>query len=118
MSERQLTILERWALAIGAPVIAAGVLAVWGVLWQMYNTQVELGHQLSQMNLMLEGAYTEHDAEREFSQVDHRLDGLTGVLDYHAERLDEHGRRLEAQDERLRRIESRQAFPPPNGGEE
>lgn len=71
MSERQLTIMERWALAIGAPVIAAAILSVWALIWQMHQTQMELTHRVDQV---LESALTRAEAREEIDPLRYRLD--------------------------------------------
>lgn len=73
MSDERLTRLERWALAVGAPVIAAGVIATAATLWGLYNSQIRMHHQLTSL---VDQAYLQHDAERDLGRVEYRLENL------------------------------------------
>lgn len=90
MSDERLTRMERWALAVGAPVIAASVIAVGSILWGLYNTQLYMRHQL---DTLVDTAYTEKEAEREFTEIEYQLN--------------EHGQTLERHNRRIQQLEGR-----------
>lgn len=84
MSEERLTYLERWTLAIGAPVIAAGIIAVAGFLWQVNDSQIEIERKLDSL---AENAYTKQRAQLDQQRLKQRLDSQNKRLDRHEERL-------------------------------
>ena len=89
MTEQRLTQMERWSLAVGSPVIAAGIIATAGTLWGLYNSQMQMQHQLG---TLLDQAYLESQADRDLGQIEHRIDGLetrTGRLERRTERLEQ-----------------------------
>lgn len=72
MSEQQLTRLERWMIACSAPVVAAGVIAVAGFLWNLNNSQIDIRNKLQ---VMADRAYTQREAEADNRHFDRRLNG-------------------------------------------
>jgi len=90
MSEERLTYVERWSLAVGAPVIAAGIIAVASFLWALNNSQIVMQKQIHQL---VTSAYTRKDAEIDQQRMKNRLD--------------RHEQRFDRQDQRLDRLEQR-----------
>lgn len=105
MTDKQITRMERWALAVGGPVITAAISATAGILWGMYTQiqameanqglwQQRVTHQLEIITARLDDSYTEAQAEREIERLDR-------LIDTNADRLENHEKRLQDLQERL-----------------
>jgi len=85
MSDKRWTMMERWALAIGAPVIAAAIITATGFLWRMSEAQNRMERQLTDI---AENAYTRQQAKVDQMRLDRRLQAQKKRLDQHSEKIE------------------------------
>mgnify|MGYP006447581371 CR=1 FL=1 len=79
MTDERLTRIERWIISFSAPLVAAGVMAVAGFLWNLNNSQIDIRNKLQ---VLADQAYTTQEAKADKRQIERRLDGHETRIDY------------------------------------
>lgn len=90
--------LARWFIAASAPVAAAAMIGVGGVLWSMYNhiQRMDAGQQLWQERMT-------HQLDIIADQIDGTYDRRDGLR--MESKIERHGVRLEDHEDRIRALE-------------